>query len=181
MADRWGAETDGAAFQTITAAAVPERADERRNSHRRGRWHLSQSLTGTTPPPLIVRGVLAGVAATLSFRYVALLLLSVPGLVPAPSFALKPSPGMVIPALAGAVLWGAMFGAVLALVLSRCRAGRTYWLVALALGALVPTALSFGPLLLTRGADMSAWIDVLAGMVVNGAWGVGTALFLLML
>jgi hypothetical protein len=88
---------------------------------------------------------------------------------------------MVIPALAGAVLWGAMFGAVLALALSRCRAGRSYWLVALVLGALVPTALSFGPLLLTRGAGMSAWIDVLAGIVVNGAWGVGTALFLLIL
>jgi hypothetical protein len=181
MADRLGVDTDAAAFQNISAAATPQRVNARQSSPRRGRWHLSQSLIGTTPPPLIVRGVLAGVASTLSFRQAAFLLLSVPGLVPAPSFGLKPSPGMVVPALAGAALWGALLGAALALVLSHCRAGRTYWLVAFLLGGLVPTALSFGAVLAANGPAAFDWLDVLVGLVVNSAWGVGTALFLLIL
>ena len=65
-----------------------------------------------TPPPLVVRGILAGVAAALTFRHAALLVLSVPELVPAPSLSLKPAPQLAIPAIALVALWGGFWGAI---------------------------------------------------------------------
>src|SRR5688500_8206031 len=136
-------------------------------------------FTGTTPPPLIIRGVLAGVAATLTFRYAALLLLSVPGLTSPPSFSLKPVPGLTFPALAGVVVWAGLWGAVLAFMLARRRGPRAYWSTALLLGGVLPTVAGVLTLLASKGPAAFAWLDLLVGLIVNSAWAIGTAVFLL--
>ncbi len=179
MADRWAEGSGGGAYPTMTASATPVPAAEQRSTHRR--WRLTGLFTGTTPPPLIIRGMLAGVAAALTFRHAALLLLSVPGLTSPPSFSLKPAPGMTFPALAGVVVWAGLWGAALALMLARRRGPRAYWTTTLLLGGVLPTAAGVLMLLVDKGPAAFAWVDLLVGLIVNSAWAIGAAVFLLIL
>lgn len=183
MADRLATGSDGAGLRAIAPGGVAQRAraEERGVGYRRGRWSLLRAVAGTNRPPLVIRGAVAGMLAVLTFRQAALLILSLPGLTPPPSFGLKPSPGMVVPALAGVALWGALWGAFLALLLARCRAGRAYWTMGLVLGALLPTAVSVAAVLAAKGPAAFDIVELLVGLVVNGAWGIGTAILLMLL
>ena len=110
-------------------------------------------------------------------------MLSVPGLVPAPSLSLKPAPQLAIPAVALLALWGGFWGAILALLLAQFRRDRSYWRMAFLYGAVLLTAPSVAIVLATEGwpALGSAWPQLIAALVANGVWGVGTALFLVIL
>ena len=78
-----------------------------------------------------------------------------------------------MPDLASAALWGA----VLAPLLPRGRPrGRGYWATAVLLRATLPTLVAAA--LAGASPDGSGWLAVAAVLLVNGAWGFGTALLL---
>jgi hypothetical protein len=163
-----------------SAPVEPDRlAPEPRSGRGQKGYPVAELASGMTPPPLVIRGILAGVVAALTFRHAALLVLSIPDLVPAPSLSLKPAPQLAIPAVALLALWGT----ILALLLAQFRRDRSYWRMAFLYGAVLLTAPSVAIVLATEGwpALGSAWPQLLAALVANGAWGVGTALFLVIL
>ena len=167
-----------------SAPVEPDRlTPEPRSGRGQKRYPVAELASGMTPPPLVIRGILAGVAAALTFRHAALLVLSIPELVPAPSFSLKPAPQLAIPAIALVALWGGFWGAILALLLAQFRRDRGYWRMAFLYGAVLLTAPSVAIVLTTEGwpALGSAWLQLIAALVANGVWGVGTALFLVIL
>ncbi len=136
-----------------------------------------------TPPPLVIRGILAGIIAALTFRHAALFVLSIPGLVPPPSFSLKPAPSLTVPAIALVALWGGLWGAILALLLARFRRERRYWHMAFLYGAVLLTLPSVTIVLVAheQSAMSVLWLELIVGLIVNGVWGVGTALILVVL
>ncbi len=136
-----------------------------------------------TPPPLVIRGVLAGIIAALTFKHAALLVLSLPGLVPLPSLSLKPAPSLTVPAIALVALWGGFWGAILALLLARFRRERRYWHMAFLYGAVLLTLPSVAIVLVAQGRPAVGllWLELIMGLIVNGVWGLGTALLLVVL
>ncbi len=167
-----------------SAPVEPDRlTPEPRSGRGRKGYPVAELASGMTPPPLVIRGILAGVVAALTFRHAALLVLSIPDLVPAPSFSLKPAPQLAIPAIALVALWGGFWGAILALLLAQFRRDRSYWRMAFLYGAVLLTAPSVVIVFTTEGwpALGSAWLQLIAALMANGVWGVGTALFLVIL
>jgi hypothetical protein len=132
-------------------------------------------------PPLAVRGLVAGALAALTVRQGALFLASLADLAAPPSFALKPGPGGLLPQAASAALWGALWGAALAVLLPRRGRGRRYWLTGLLLGAALPTSAALTLVAAGGGGWPPGWLEVAAGLLVEGAWGLGTALALVLL
>ena len=147
----------------------------RRRRHRR-RW--------STRVAVVLRGLLAGALAAVTFQQGAVFLLSLARLAPPPSLGFKPDPSQVVPDIVSAALWGAIWGAVLAPLLPRGRPpGRTYWITAALLGAILPTlaawVVTVGPAgVLRYGQD---WFSLATAGVAYGAWGLGTALLLLVI
>ena len=129
----------------------------------------------------IMLGFAAGALAVPVFHQAALALLHATGIGPA-AWNMVPVPPFGVPALLSAAFWGGLWGIVLALVKPRLpRGGAAYWLAALAFGAVLPTLVVYLVVLPLKGVLLSAalrWPGIVIGPVVNGAWGVGTALLL---
>lgn len=142
------------------------------------------SRRGLARAASVLRGLLAGVLAAVTFQQGALLILSLARLAPPPSLAVKPDPTQVMPDIASAALWGAIWGAVLAPLLPRGRPpGRAYWVTAALLGAILPTlaawVVTVGPAGVLR-YDQD-WLALATAAAAYGAWGLGTALLLLVI
>lgn len=130
---------------------------------------------------LIVRGLVAGLLAAVTFQQAALVLLGYVRLIPPPSLGLKPGPGQFLPDLASAALWGAFWGAILACLLPRPRRGRGYWTAGVLLGAILPTLATLGTVAFGGDTlDASAGASAAVQGLVNGAWGLGVAFFLIL-
>ncbi len=130
------------------------------------------------------RRVLLGFAAVALavplFHQAALFLLHAAGIGPA-AWNMAPTPPLGVPALVSAAFWGGLWGIVLALVEPRFPRGAGYWAAALAFGAVLPTLVVWFVVLPLKGLPVGggfAWPGIIIGPVVNGAWGVGTALLL---
>ncbi len=147
-------------------------------------WRRRHPRRGSARVAVVLRGLLAGLLAAATFQQGALLILSLVGLAPPPSLGLKPDPTQVMPDIASAALWGAVWGAVLAPLLPRGRPrGRGYWAAATLIGAVLPTAAAWAIAAALAGSspDGSDWLALVVAAVVNGAWGLGTALLLLII
>src|SRR4051794_17997188 len=143
-------------------------------------WRRRHPRRGSARVAVVLRGLLAGLLAAATFQQGALLILSLVGLAPPPSLGLKPDPTQVMPDIASAALWGA----VLAPLLPRGRPhGRGYWAAATLIGAVLPTAAAWAIAAALAGSspDGSDWLALVVAAVVNGAWGLGTALLLLII
>ena len=128
----------------------------------------------------IMLGFAAGALAVPVFHQAALALLHAAGIGPA-AWNMAPVPPSGVPALVSAAFWGGLWGIVLALVEPRFPRGAAYWLAALAFGAVLPTLVVWLVVLPLKGIPLGSalrWPGIVIGPVVNGAWGVGTALLL---
>jgi hypothetical protein len=128
----------------------------------------------------ILLGFAAGALAVPLFHQTALFLLHAAGIGPA-AWNVAPVPPLGVPALLSAAFWGGLWGIVLALVEPRFPRGGAYWPAALAFGAVLPTLVVYLVVLPLKGVPLGAalgWPGIIIGPVVNGAWGVGTALLL---
>ena len=119
---------------------------------------------------------LAGFLATLVCHQPVLWLLSLAGLTDRPVFVMTGVPPLGVPSVISLAFWGGVWGVVMIPVISRTK---HYWLAAALFGAILPTlfaALVVGPL--KYGQVGGGGVKLLVvGLLINAAWGVGTAAF----
>lgn len=90
---------------------------------------------------------------------------------------MKPVPPFGVPSVISLAFWGGVWGAIMIPLIARAR-GAAWWLAAIAFGAVFPTLVALFVIAPLKGAHLGANPRFfVAGLVLNGAWGLGTALF----
>ena len=124
-------------------------------------------------------GFVAGFLATLVFHQAALALLWSLNVAPFGPFAMAPTWPFGVPALISLAFWGGVWGILFVLVHDRFPRGGAYWLAAFLFGAILPTIVALVIVLPLKGRPVGGgWQPSLlaTAFLINGAWGVGTAL-----
>jgi hypothetical protein len=128
----------------------------------------------------LVLGFIAGALATLIFHQGLWYLLYQTHFIPAdrPAWPLDPIPPFGVPSVISKAFWGGVWGAALAPLFDRYR-GATYWAAWIVVGAVVLTLTALYVVSPLKGeAIPPLWPRFYYALLVNGAWGLGTALFL---
>ena len=147
---------------------------------------MAQSLSSssaTVSASRLLFGFIAGFIATLVFHQIGLLLLHFAGMTPAMPYNMRPVPPFRVPRFVSLTFWGGVWGIVFVLVertIARCPGG--YWIGAIVFGAVFPTVFSWLVVAPLKGLPLGygfRFPGLLIGPIVNGLWGLGTAVFLL--
>lgn len=145
----------------------------------------AEPLGAVRPGMRLIIGFIAGFLATVVFHQIGLLVLHRIGVTPGTPWQMSPVPPFGVPRVISLAFWGGVWGIVFVLVeriLARCPGG--YWVGAIVFGAVFPTVFSWlvvAPLKrlpLGYGFHPSG---ILVALIVNGLWGLGTAVFLAIL
>jgi hypothetical protein len=128
----------------------------------------------------LVFAFIAGFIAVPIFHQGVFLLFHLAGIIPVPPFDMTPTAPFGVPAVVSASFWGGVWGIVLALIVPRFFHGGSYWAAWFVLGAVALTAVyAFVVVPLKTGALPPQLLPLaIIGGALNGAWGIGTALFL---
>ena len=129
---------------------------------------------------LLILGFVAGFLATILFHQGLWFVFNQTGVIPAdrPAWPIDPVPPFGIPSVVVKAFWGGLWGAGLTLVLGELT-GPAYWTSWIVVGAVALTVVAFFVVLPIKGeAIPSLWPRFANGLLLNGAWGFGTALFL---
>ena len=124
---------------------------------------------------------IAGFIAVLLFQQPVLALLYSVGFIPFAPYPTVPTQPFGIPQIWSSALWGGVWGLVLSTLIFRSRRGLRYWLTISLVSAIAVTAVFLFVVLPLRGQPVAGgWQPnlIATGLMVNGAWGVGTALLL---
>jgi hypothetical protein len=135
------------------------------------------------PVLLVIIAFIAGTFAVITFHQIALLLLNIIGLTTKSPYAMKPTMPLGIPAVWSLAFWGGIWGIALAITIS-LRQGFNYWLSGLILGAIGPSLVNWFIVMPLKGEPMGGgWAlpGLATSLIVNGAWGLGTVLFIRLL
>jgi hypothetical protein len=128
----------------------------------------------------LILGFIAGFLAVLIFHQGLWYVLNLVGLIAPdrPAWPLDPSPPYGVPSVISKAFWGGVWGAVLALVLQNLR-GLSYWAGWILVGSVALALVAFFVVPPIKGEPIpELWPRFLAALLVNGAWGFGTALLL---
>lgn len=142
----------------------------------------SASLTYSTSASRLALGFVAAFLATLTFHQIGLEILHLVGVTPATPWVTNPVPPFGIPQVISLAFWGGVWGIIFVLVepwLARSPGG--YWIAAIVFGAIVPTLVAWFVVTPVKGgaiAPIFSFPRIIIGPIVNGLWGLGTALFL---
>jgi len=129
---------------------------------------------------MLILGFAAGFLATLIFHQGLWYLFNQVGVIPPdrPAWAVNPVPPLSVPSVLSKAFWGGVWGLALTPVLAHL-SGATYWVAWVLVGAVALTLVAFFIVPPLKGEPMQAMGPrFLIGLAVNGAWGLGTALFL---
>ena len=128
---------------------------------------------------VILLGFVAGFLATLTVHQLAIGLLHLLGAVANPPYSMRPIPPLGVPSVLNLAFWGGLWGIVWALVADRMPRRWPLWFAGLIFGALAPTLVGWFVVAPIKGQAVAngfnparMWI----GPLVNGVWGLGTAL-----
>jgi hypothetical protein len=127
-----------------------------------------------------MRAFIAGFLSTLVFHQGLLTVLWWSGMLPRVPYDMTPVPPLGLPAVISLAFWGGVWGAVIWPLL-RHAAGHAYWLRAVLIGAVVPSAVSLFVVLPLKGMPVAGGWDphvILGALMLNGAWGLGVAFFI---
>jgi hypothetical protein len=129
---------------------------------------------------LVLLGFIAGFLAVLIFHQSLWYVLNVIGLIPweRPAWPLDPISPFGVPSVLSKAFWGGVWGAALAPLLQGLR-GTAYWAAWILIGAFALSLVAFFVVPPIKGEPVPAlWPRFMAALLVNAAWGFGTALFL---
>lgn len=124
-------------------------------------------------------GFVAGFLAVLFFHQPMLYLLSSAGFVHAVTYSMKHTMPFGVPQVFSLSFWGGLWGVLFALIESRLPRRVLYWVLAIAFGAIFPTLVAWFVVSPMKGLPMAGGWDahrMMTGLLINGAWGLGTAL-----
>jgi hypothetical protein len=124
---------------------------------------------------------LAGFFSVLIFHQGMLALLHAVGFTAVSPFPMQPTKPFGVPQIWSLAFWGGIWGIVFALVAPSFPQGLRYWLLTLLFGATGPTLVAWFVVFPLKGLPLGAgWRPsaMATGLMINGAWGLGTAFFL---
>jgi hypothetical protein len=127
----------------------------------------------------IVIGFIAGFLAVLLFHQPVLALLVSLGISKATVYSLQATAPFGVPQILSIAFWGGVWGVLFALIESRLPRGVAYWLCAFLFGAILATLVAWFVVAPLKGQPVAGgWqaARMLTGFIINGAWGLGTAL-----
>jgi hypothetical protein len=137
-------------------------------------YHLTRPSLGRW----ITIGFLAGAAAVLIFHQGAVALMNVLGLTERVPYVTQPTQPFGVPQFWSLTFWGGVWGVVFAALLRHLDGGRLV-VASLLLGAVLPTLVAWFFVAPLKGQPAAAGYVPMAmafGVIVNGAWGLGTGL-----
>ena len=132
-------------------------------------------------PGRLLSGFIAGFLATLIFHQLVLALLWAINVAPFGPFPMAATKPFGVPAVFSLAFWGGVWGILFALIDHRFPARFGYWLTAFLFGAIFPSLVALLVVLPLKGKPMGGgWHAplLITAFLINGAWGVGTGLFL---
>lgn len=127
-----------------------------------------------------VKAFLAGFLSTLVFHQGVLAILHGAGATPRKPWVMTPTPPLGIPSVLSLAFWGGVWGIALWLMIRRSSGARR-WLLAILLGAVLPTLVAFFVVFPLKGLPVGGgWKPdlILGALLLNGAWGLGVALLM---
>jgi hypothetical protein len=133
-----------------------------------------------------VRAFVAGFLSTLIFHQGVIFLFHAMGVFPRAPWNMDGVPPFGVPSVVSLAFWGGVWGIPI-WYLMRHATSAAYWVRAIVFGAIGPTAVYFlfvDPLRQSLAAGVWAWNPTwdpkfwIAGLVINGIWGLGLALFM---
>jgi len=147
---------------------------------------MSRYDTAAPEPGSFSAGVLflafvAGFLAVPLFHQPMLALLHVSGVTPAAPYSLRPLPPLGVPQVASQSFWGGVWGIVFALAARRFPRGAAYWASAVLFGAFALSLVAWFIVAPLKGLPIAGGgrpTAIITGLLVNGAWGAGTAALL---
>jgi hypothetical protein len=128
-----------------------------------------------------VKAFLAGFLSTLVFHQGVLLVLNRAGATDRKPYAMTPTAPLGVPQVLSLAFWGGVWGILLWLAIARFDGSGLYWIWAAVLGAIAPSLVAFFLVFPLKGQPVAGgWKPaILVGaLILNGAWGIGVALFL---
>jgi hypothetical protein len=145
-------------------------------------------MTSANDSPFTLRRTLlafiAGFGATLLAHQPIIALLHAMGIAPNAPYGMKPVPPFGVPSVVSLAFWGGLWGIIMIAALYPLRRRPSWWIAALFFGAFLPTLVAWFVAAPLKGQPMAAgWkpAGMAIGLIVNGGWGIGTAvLFRLM-
>ena len=128
-----------------------------------------------------VKAFAAGFLSTLVFHQGILLVLHLLGATDRKPFSMAPTAPFHVPQVFSLAFWGGIWGILLWLAISRFAGSPLYWISAAVIGAIAPTLVAFFVVFPLKGQPVAGgWKPaILVGaLILNGAWGIGVALFM---
>jgi hypothetical protein len=130
-------------------------------------------------PALLALGFIAGFLATLTLHQITIGLLAAAGALPNGPYSMRPIPPFGVPAVLNLAFWGGVWGCVWALVADRMPRNLPLWVAGLIFGAIAPTLFGWFVVAPLKGQPVAQGFNLARmwiGPLVNGMWGLGTAL-----
>ncbi|MFS0514316.1 hypothetical protein ACEYW6_06260 [Nostoc sp. UIC 10607] len=121
---------------------------------------------------------IAGFISVLLFHQGMLALLHAVNFTPRAPYPTAPTPPFGMPQIWSSAFWGGVWGLIWVAFAPRFRHDKSYWLAALVFGAIFPTVVAWFVVAPLKGQPIAGgWklVGIVTGLLVNGAWGVGTA------
>lgn len=123
-----------------------------------------------------LKAFIAAFLATLIFHQGLFGLFYLADLIPKAPFNMAPVGPFGIPAVVSLAFWGGLWGIPL-WALVRHRVGMSHWLISLVFGAIGPTAIAMLVVFPLKGMAVAPAM-IIGGLILNGAWGIGTSLLM---
>jgi hypothetical protein len=123
-------------------------------------------------------GFIAGALAVVAFHQVMVFVLNIVGLIQSPVYALRGVPPYDVPTIVNQMFWGGLWGLLFAAIADRLPPWPLL-LLGFSFGVLGPVLASWFVVAPLKGTPIAAgWVPLrmLAGILINGCWGIGLAL-----
>ena len=126
-----------------------------------------------------VKAFISGLLATLIFHQGLFGIFYLAGVVPSAPFNMSSVPPLGVPSVLSLAFFGGLWGMLLWLLLGRLN-GLFFWLSNVIVGAIGPTAVAMLVVFPMKGMEVTAqtWTG---GLLLNGFWGLGVALFMVLM
>ena len=125
-----------------------------------------------------VLAFIAGFLSVLLFHQAMLALLHIVNVTPLSPYPTKPTQPFGVPQIWSTAFWGGVWGLVFAAISPRFRQDKSYWVSALLFGAVALTLVAWFLVAPLKNQPIAGgWkpTTMVTGLLVNGAWGIGTA------